>query len=207
MKRLLIYSYIHCPEEKREQNLDNIKSLKETASNPEKIIVEILLNLSNLEYIETEYKIENLKTDFRLHFTNGMIRRCEVNGSHHFYGRESQGQLKYTESWINFICKQNDALIKKEPCLNINCLVKGSDDALGFQRDRWKKQLHTLSWLSESRKFRQALTKLTCTNINRNINVNIIDDVLYPIKFTSCKSVDDYIKYMINTPDYIIETL
>lgn len=207
MKRLIVYSYTHCPEESKEKNLENIKTLKATASNPEKIIVEVLLNIPTLEYIETEYKIVGFRTDFRLHFINGMIRRCEVNGEQHFYGSEMQGDLKYQDSWKTFIFKQQDALIKQEPCLNINCLVKGSDKVFGFQRDRWLKQLHTLSWLSQSRKFRQAITKLTCTNLTKNININIVDDVLYPIKFTGSIHIDNYIKDMINNPDYIIETL
>lgn len=207
MKKTVLYSYEHCPQDKQEENKLNIERVKETAYRPEKIILEILLTLPDIEYVETEYQIGNLKTDFRLHFTNGTIRRCEVNGEHHFYGRERQGNLNYINSWKNYIIKQNDALLNNEPCLNINCLVKGSDETLGFQKSRWIKQLNTLKWLKDSRKFRQAMNKLKCSNLNKNVNVNIVDDVLSGIKFTYNNSIDNTIKQILCNPDYIISTL
>lgn len=207
MKKLKVYSYAHCPEDQIEINNKNIQDLKSSSgtSMPEKAVLEALLNLINVESIETEYTIPDtkLRTDFRIHFINGMIRRCEVNGSQHFYGWRDQSDADYTTDWCNFYTKQVDALKCNEPCLNINCFVNACPPGQGFIPKRWKKLNNTLERLNGNKTFMAAIRKLTCSNLTKNINLNVADDVLLT-KLTNDSRINGLIMQMENNPDYKI---
>ena len=143
----------------------------------------------------------NLRTDFRITFVCGTVRRLEANGGWHFFGRDFQSNEQRITDLTHLICKRKYCESIGEPCLSINDLIPRRD--LGVKKESISNTRNMsfneyMSTLFKNKEFRNILTKLKTSKTNIDLSIYSNNTPVVIIKKTTNKDIDNFISDMIH---------
>lgn len=216
MKKVTIYNTLFAPNpQQNQQTLQSVLKTKQSNNSTtwfEHYTLLALLAQPNIEKIELEAdcgknkrSTRKLRSDFRITFTDGTVRRVEANGSWHFFGMDNDTPDEYLIQWSHLIDKQVYCEKNSEPCLNINDLVnksyKGFKNKFSFAKQN---AVNTeLMQLGTNPIFIQAINNLKTSTKNLQLNLCMKSNVIIT-KSTTNSKINTFITQMVNNPHFRI---
>lgn len=217
MKRVILYNNFYCPLPLVNTNIQNIIDFDSSnASLGEKAFMQFILKQPEVYKVTTEESVtiydsegvsHTCRCDFKIEFTNGLIRYAEFNGSHHFFGRTNMKLHEFQTMQYNFTKKQFQMLKDQQYVLNINMLISLNDENGWVDPIKKELYLNAINTYTYEEKFKLAFQYLQNPKLNKHINYNISLKDLIILRSSNIKFADKYMQSLISfhSYKYIIE--
>lgn len=193
-------------------NIQNIIDFDSSnASLGEKAFMQFALKQPEVYKVTTEEAIticdsegfnHTCRCDFKIEFTNGLIRYVEFNGSHHFFGRTSMKLHEFQTMQYNFTKKQMQMLKDQQYVLNINMLISLNDESGWVDPIKKDLYLNAVNTYIYEEKFKLAFQYLQNPKLNKHINYNISLKDLIILRSSKIKFADNYMQSLISFHSY-----
>ena len=212
MKRVTLYNNFYCPLHLMNANIQNIIDFDSSnASLGEKAFMQFALKQPEVYKVTTEEAIticdsegsnRACRCDFKIEFTNGLIRYVEFNGSHHFFGRTNMKLHNFQTMQYNFTKKQMQMLKDQQYVLNINMLISLNDESGWADPIKKDLYLNVVNTYIYEEKFKLAFQYLQNPKLNKHINYNISLKDLIILRSSKIKFADNYMQSLISFHSY-----
>lgn len=211
MLKLQLYNPFYCPDELKEENDKRIELILNSKGTytAEKAFIEYALHEPETIKIETEDKVKvkifnkchELKCDFKIYFTNGVVRYSESNSILHFMPRSKETREEYADRMRRFYYKQEHMMEENKIVLNINFLTnyteKNGFTSQGRKRAYWR----AVEDYTKTLQFKTLYDKLKNPRLSRNLNMTVsFNDVFILVK-CGIRKVDYYMQSLLDRAD------